>query len=485
MAIAKKGPDGVITTGPVVGKTQLGQDITVQAVKNTQGADAQAWFASEAKRAADAAEAEKNRLASIKPEKIGAYTSADGVYHPETYTQVPTAPTIGQVYSQTTKSSSTGNPELDAAYAAYGAQIQGTQGPIDEEAIRRNTMDKFQAEIDALNRYFAEQKSSRFASEDKLGQQRLGTGAAIQARRGLIGSDFGAAQTDKINQGTEENKRAIGATIEAERLAQVQDILGQARTMSDKEIADKEAARKQGSADYIKFLEDAATRKEQNTQTTIASLLQTGIEPDDGTVKSLAQQLGISEKDFREKFTSTKKAATEQAAKTAAENAPKPIIVDGTAYQVQADGTYKAVTPEKTEKPIIIGGQGYEKQADGTYKAVITAEAKPITKTVGKVLYQSLDGGKTWQNALTGKTNTTIVSTKKSSAPSATATAAAAEKAMTKELSKLAGPDSFITPDAYSQAKNAWTEQGYSATSFDTKFKGLRNPANPNYQVGK
>ena len=139
--------------------------------------------------------------------------------------------------------------------------IKATQGPINEQQIRDNTMAKFQAEIDALNRYYAEQKASRFRSEERLGEQRLGTGAAIQARRGLIGSDFGAAQTDKINMGTEENKRAIEATIEAERLAQIQEILGQARTMSDKEIADKEAARKAGATEYINFLRDAAARK--------------------------------------------------------------------------------------------------------------------------------------------------------------------------------------------------------------------------------
>ena len=83
-------------------------------------------------------------------------------------------------------------------------------------------------------------------------------------------------------------------------------------------------------------------------------------------------------------------------------NAPKPIIVDGVAYQLQADGSYAAVTPEKQEKPVIVGGQAYEKQPDGTYKAVIEKAPEIITKTIKNVIYSSADGGLTWKNAMTG-----------------------------------------------------------------------------------
>ena len=55
---------------------------------------------------------------------------------------------------------------------------------------------------------------------------------------------------------------------------------------------------------------------------------------------------------------------------------------------------------------------------------------------------------------------------------------------MTKELSQLVGSDNFISPDTYTAAKNAWINAGYSPTSFDTKFKGFRNPENEYYKVG-
>lgn len=56
---------------------------------------------------------------------------------------------------------------------------------------------------------------------------------------------------------------------------------------------------------------------------------------------------------------------------------------------------------------------------------------------------------------------------------------------MTNQLKTVVGPDGFISPDDYTKARNAWIEQGLSPTTFDTKFKGFRNPNNPNYVTNK
>uniref|UniRef100_A0A6H1ZCE0 Putative transglycosylase n=1 Tax=viral metagenome TaxID=1070528 RepID=A0A6H1ZCE0_9ZZZZ len=47
------------------------------------------------------------------------------------------------------------------------------------------------------------------------------------------------------------------------------------------------------------------------------------------------------------------------------------------------------------------------------------------------------------------------------------------------------GEDGFLSPDDYQKYRNMWTQAGYSATSFDTKMKGYRNPNNPDYAVNK
>lgn len=46
------------------------------------------------------------------------------------------------------------------------------------------------------------------------------------------------------------------------------------------------------------------------------------------------------------------------------------------------------------------------------------------------------------------------------------------------------GDDGFLSPEDYAIFKKVWQEAGFTATSFDTKFKGYRNPKNNNYNVG-
>ena len=90
MAIAKSGPAGVITTGPVVGQTQLGQDITIQSVKNTLGAEAQSFLDLQAQREREAAEAEANKepLGNQKMLQVIATQKASGMgqHKPRTLT---------------------------------------------------------------------------------------------------------------------------------------------------------------------------------------------------------------------------------------------------------------------------------------------------------------------------------------------------------------------------------------------------------------
>jgi hypothetical protein len=42
--------------------------------------------------------------------------------------------------------------------------------------------------------------------------------------------------------------------------------------------------------------------------------------------------------------------------------------------------------------------------------------------------------------------------------------------------------DNYLSPDDYAQAKSDWMSRGGSATAFETKFKGYKNPKNTNYR---
>jgi len=46
----------------------------------------------------------------------------------------------------------------------------------------------------------------------------------------------------------------------------------------------------------------------------------------------------------------------------------------------------------------------------------------------------------------------------------------------------VADPRGFISPEYYWQFRNTWIQNGGNPTSFDTKFKGVRNPSG-NYGV--
>lgn len=407
-AVSIKTP-GVIVPGAVTGSTPGGQGIApvptqIQAITGNNGsAEAQAFLELQKKREMDAAQAAGNMAKSSAGASVAAYTDSNGVYHPATTTVAPqspasAAPTAGQIYSGLGE-----DPALAAAYDAQGKLIQDTQAPIDEAAIRANTVAKFQKEIDALDRYYASVKADRIAAETRLNQGRLGVDTAVQARRGLIGSDFGNAATDTINTKSEEIKSAIGQSVDAEKNAQIQSLLRQASVAADSEIAAKQAAKMKGAQDYIDFLKGAAQRKDDRANTAIAALIASGQEADDGTLKTLANTLGMDVSALKAKLTDAKQAAETAAAKAAKESTPELKVIDGIGYERQADGTYKAVTPGKApeqEKPLVVGGVAYQKQADGSYKAITpTVAPKALTRTVGKVLYTSLDNGVTWAPA--------------------------------------------------------------------------------------
>lgn len=109
---------------------------------------------------------------------------------------------------------------------------------IDETAIRKQKESELQAQIDAINAVYADRKREEMTK----GQGRLGSGRALQARSGLIGSDFGAAQTENISQLNREQEQSV----ENERLALVNQLLSGAQKSAADEIAAKRLAKEAG-----------------------------------------------------------------------------------------------------------------------------------------------------------------------------------------------------------------------------------------------
>lgn len=478
MAVSRVTP-GVVVPGATTGSTPSGQGVApvqtqIQAITGNNGSkenqaflDQQAYLA----RTKNGTDLTKEGAQPAAP--VVTPNSQPGV----SSGNLATNATAGQVYSGIGAE----NADLQSAYDAQGNLIKATQGPIDEQAIREATLAKFQTQISALDRYYAEQLKKKQAAEQLANQGRLGTNAAVQARRGTIGSDFGNAQTDVINQNSQEIQNSIADQVNAEREMQIQALLGNARKEADAEIAAKQAAKTKGAQDYIDFLKGAAERKDQRVQSALANVIASNLQEDETTLKTLASQLGLGIDEIKSRL----KTAKATAAADAAKNAPKPIEVNGVLYQAQADGSYKAVTPVAEEKPIVVGGVAYSKQADGSYKAITPkAEVKPINRVVNKVLQVSLDGGITWAPAKGGAAPT-VPARRSSGGGSTKVSVAQATRDMTKQLSTLTGSDGFVSPDTYLVARNEWIGSGLNPTEFDNKMKGFVNPNNANYITKK
>lgn len=191
---------------------------------------------------------------------------------------------IGQAYGSDT--------DLDA-YNNVGNYYKGiAEAPIDENAIRQQKLDQIQAEINAQNAIYAD-KLSRARTQ---GTGRLGEDTARQARGGLIGSDFGAAQTET----TRNYNTDVENSIENERNAVVERIRTQAKNDASAEIAAKRAAKEAGYKEYTAYLTQAADRKAANTDKVIKQLLASGLDPttaDKALIDEIAKNYGISSAD--------------------------------------------------------------------------------------------------------------------------------------------------------------------------------------------
>ena len=226
------------------------------------------------------------QLISEQDPNYAAYAAQNNPAPPVTPTPAqptPTTPTIGDIVGQYE------TPEERAYREQYGQNLlTESQTTPDLNKIRQDTLARYQAEIDAINSSYATKK----AAERIQGQGRLGSAGAIQARRGLLGSDFGAAQTDTINQ---YNAELIDA-IEQERLAKVSSIMSEANRFAQEEYDKKLEAKRLGAENYLKFIGESATRRQNNTAKMAAYLYQQGnydtLTP--AELKQIADKLGVS-----------------------------------------------------------------------------------------------------------------------------------------------------------------------------------------------
>lgn len=223
-------------------------------------------------------------------------------------------------------------------------------GTVDENAIRTNTANKFQAQIDAINNIYAD----KILEAKQTGTSRLKSNDAVQNRRGLLGSDFGAAQTADI----EDANQADVDALNEQKGAKISAILTESKNSADAEIEKKRAAIASGLDARLAYYKDAATRKTAGATSAAQFIYNQKLSPADLSPDQLAvtaKNYGITPQDITAAYIDVKKAgdlaatkATQDAAK--AKKEAQTVLAQGTQV-VDENGKLVATGPEKTFAP--------------------------------------------------------------------------------------------------------------------------------------
>lgn len=240
-----------------------------------------------------------------------AYTSTDGVNTP-----IPTTPpTPAQTYKDIDLGTYDNSYDTGLDSAIAGAKAGAAAVP-DEDSIYQTKLGQYQSEIDATNKIYAQ----KLADQKVQDQNNVGSGTAIQARSGTLGSDFATAQTANIN--TQDN--AADSAITDEQQAKVAAILGTARQDADTEYANKLAAQQGSTKDYLTYLGARDDRQTANATKVASALLAQNVDTsqvDPSQLSQIAKTYGISTSDIVTAYNAQKTAKDQADAKTASDEA--------------------------------------------------------------------------------------------------------------------------------------------------------------------
>lgn len=162
-----------------------------------------------------------------------------------------------------------------------------------ERDIYRQKLALYQKEINANNQIYADmlQKAQQRGIGD-FGSQR-----AIQARSGLLGSDFAASQNSGVANANANRENLV----RTEQAAALGAIMGRVRQDVAQELAAKRQAYDEGLAATRQFLAERATRRQNYASGLARQMLDSNLkfeEIDPNQLNTIAKQYGLSTADL-------------------------------------------------------------------------------------------------------------------------------------------------------------------------------------------
>ena len=336
---------------------------------------------------------------------------------------------------------------------------------IDPQKEYRAKLKQYQAQIDATQAVY----NDRLNASRLAGQGRLGSSRASQGRSGLLGSDFGAAQTDTI---TAANQGANNA-IQDERSVAINSILGLARKDALDSVTAKTAAKKAGADAVLKYYtEDVPAQRTGRVSKVAKALFDKKLDPSTLTpaeLKQLAADWKVTAEDITGAYTDLKTTSDAAAADKALKDTKTQAEID----KINAD--------IKSGKLVSVG-EGttlYNTETGETFKNPKTYAPK-ATAPAGAGIYGQLDyrtanaviaQGNKFADAPIVKTYNALVSAANLiNGVDAKSTNPADHQAIIYNFAKSLDPDSVVREGEYATIKK------YSQ-SLGTKYKGEINQA--------
>ncbi|QGH73112.1 MAG: hypothetical protein [Podoviridae sp. ctviO18] len=129
----------------------------------------------------------------------------------------------------------------------------------DEEKIRQDIYSRMKAQVDVIEGEYAD----IFREEEEQAQQRLAEGRAIQSRSGLLGSDFGVAQTEGIRSKNLSIRRAT----EREKSLKIAEVYSKIDQAVKDEVKAKKAEALGNQKAYIDYLAGKDTKVKETVKT--------------------------------------------------------------------------------------------------------------------------------------------------------------------------------------------------------------------------
>lgn len=178
--------------------------------------------------------------------------------------------------------------------AYYKEQKKLVETPIDERKLREKVRKQYESQFDSL-RLVAAQK---IADERKMGEGRLGSARALQARSGVLGSNFAGAENDEINRDTQD----IVNSVNAETEAKIAYLMGESEKDYSAQLAKATEAKRQGAEAYLEYLKTRDSERSTKASNLAKLFATQGIDPATLTsddIKKLETTYGVDLGSFK------------------------------------------------------------------------------------------------------------------------------------------------------------------------------------------